>query len=86
MTYSTCAIFRNDPPSQSTIMAGQDLLNLAQEFQTSIPLINPVKDLNLNNIDFIENLKRLEKLESNMLTYSCLECTSFSEHVRFSLV
>ncbi|XP_057289644.1 SKI2 subunit of superkiller complex protein-like [Hydractinia symbiolongicarpus] len=72
--------FKNDPPSQSTIMAGQDLLNLAQEFQTSIPLINPVKDLNLNNIDFIENLKRLEKLESNMLTYSCLECTSFSEH------
>jgi len=73
--------FRLDPPSQSTIKAGQDLYNLTQDFiQTGCPILHPIRDMNINDIEFVENYRNLQAAESRCSSYKCLECLNIQEH------
>jgi len=73
--------FRYDLPSQSTVLAGQDLLNLTFEYTASgIQAIHPIKNLNITSMDFFQKYQVLMTLEGCLTDFSCLECSFFSEH------
>lgn len=73
--------FRDDPPSQSTVLAAQDLLNLAYDYQSvTCPTFDPIKDMKINDIDFVDQSKRVDFLEKKLTTYQCLQCQNIHEH------
>lgn len=96
-------IHRDDPPSQSTILVTQELLNLAYDWQpnddttsTSTnttnskqqrkqqqqqPLLDPVKDLKITDIEFVDSTKRVRVLEKRIACFQCLQCQKINEHV-----
>ena len=75
---------RDDPPSQSTIMATQELLNMAFDWRTTdqSPIIDPIKDMKITDIDFVDQSKRVDVLQNKLNDFQCLQCKKINEHVR----
>ena len=48
------------------------------------PLIDPIKDLKINDIDFVDGTKRVTALVEKMACFQCLQCKKINEHVRKS--
>eukprot|EP00794_Sanderia_malayensis_P015879 gene15879-17479_t len=76
--------FRDDPPSQTTVKAGQELLRLVESDPNGLPLLDPIKDFNLKNLEFVEKIKKKNQLENSINGYNCIDCPQFVKH--FSLV
>jgi len=72
--------FRFEPPAQSVVLAGQQLLQLAQKHPNGLPVLDPVKDMNLNQIDFVGQIRRLQTLRDRLANFACSNCPSFVEH------
>ena len=62
-------------------MAGQELLYLSHEYRSGYPAFHPVRDMNLNALDFVERFRRLDMLEIKLVSFACLDCPSLIEHV-----
>jgi len=78
--------FRNDPPSQSTIIVTQDLLNMAYDWQSTtssspMPRLDPIKDMKMTDIEFVDQTKRVQLLEKQLSSFQCLKCKEINEHV-----
>lgn len=70
--------FRDDPPSQSTCLATQQLLRLVEKHPHGMPSLDPKKDFNVKRLDLVEDLSRMEFLEQNIQTaYSCVDSPRF---------
>ena len=76
-------------------MATQELLNLAYDWQpTGVtadtnkrqPLIDPIRDLKINDIDFVDGTKRVKNLEQQITGFQCLQCKKINEHVSIMLL
>ncbi|XP_065647827.1 superkiller complex protein 2 isoform X2 [Hydra vulgaris] len=77
--------FRSDPPSQSTVIAGQQLFNLAKDFNDKVcPVMHPIHDLCLNEIEFVEKHKKFERILPSLHCFNCLDCPDIIKH--FSLM
>ena len=62
-------------------MAGQELLRLVESDPNGLPCLDPVKDFNLKNLDFVENVQKISRLEGSINNRQCLDCPQFLQHV-----
>lgn len=74
--------FRDDPPSQTTAVAGQELRRLTESNSDSLAFLDPIKDFNMKHLDVVEKVKRINQLEISINSYQCIECPLFIQHVR----
>ncbi|XP_061475421.1 superkiller complex protein 2 [Rhineura floridana] len=76
--------FRNDPPGPSAATATQELLRLAEGSPEGLPLLDPVNDLQLKNLEVVEGVVRARHLEEMLPGFQCLHSPHFHvEFVRF---
>ena len=72
---------RNDPPGQSTVLAGQELLRMTESNPNGLPSIDPIKDLNLQNLELVESFQRMKFLEDSFPRFQCINDPRFEENV-----
>lgn len=72
---------RKDEPSQNTTLATQELLRLTEVDPGGLPMIDPVKDLHVKDLDLIEKFSRMKFLEDSLPKYNCIHDPSFEENV-----
>ncbi|XP_070593755.1 superkiller complex protein 2 [Erythrolamprus reginae] len=76
--------FRNDPPGPSAATATQELLRLAEGSPEGLPLLDPVNDLQLKNLEVVENTIQARSLEERLPEFQCVHSPLFHiEFVRF---
>ncbi|KAM6472552.1 superkiller complex protein 2 isoform 1-T1 [Liasis olivaceus] len=76
--------FRNDPPGPSAATATQELLRLAEGAQEGLPLLDPVNDLQLKDLEVVESTIRARGLEELLPGFQCVHSPLFHmEFVRF---
>ncbi|KAM3847414.1 superkiller complex protein 2 isoform 2-T2 [Vipera latastei] len=76
--------FRNDPPGPSAATATQELLRLAEGSPEGLPLLDPVNDLQLKDLEAVENMIRARNLEERLPEFQCVHSPLFHiEFVRF---
>uniref|UniRef100_A0A8C5WTI5 SKI2 subunit of superkiller complex n=1 Tax=Laticauda laticaudata TaxID=8630 RepID=A0A8C5WTI5_LATLA len=61
--------FRNDPPGPSAATATQELLRLAEGSPEGLPLLDPVNDLQLKDLEVVECMIQARSLEERLLAY-----------------
>lgn len=71
--------FRDAPPGKEASIATQELLRLVESNPDGLESINPVKDLNMKDIDFIEKLRRKQFLEQSLNEFQCIHSPHFIE-------
>ena len=71
----------DDPPSQTTVTAGQELLRLIEANPDGLTYLDPIKDFNMKHLEVVEKVKRVNQLESSINSYQCIECPQFEKHV-----
>ena len=77
-----CFIFiRDNPPGRECSIATQELLRLVETNPDGLEAIDPVKDLNMRDIDFIEKFRRSQFLEQSLQTFQCVHSPHFVEAV-----
>ncbi|XP_076455159.1 superkiller complex protein 2-like isoform X1 [Babylonia areolata] len=72
--------FKDDPPSQSVTVATQELLRLSEKNPGGLKGLDPVKDLNLRDIDLVEQFRSLRFMEEGIGQFQCVHCAKFEEH------
>ena len=75
--------FRNDPPSQSTSMATQELLRISEENPEGLDGLDPVNDLHIRDLDLVDQIQRLQFLKKSFSTYRCIHSPDFLECVGY---
>ncbi|XP_054834074.1 SKI2 subunit of superkiller complex protein isoform X2 [Eublepharis macularius] len=76
--------FRNDPPGPSAATATQELLRLAEGSPEGLPLLDPVNDLQLKNIEVVEGMVKTRRLEERLPEFQCVGSPRFhTEYIRF---
>uniref|UniRef100_A0A8C6V9T3 SKI2 subunit of superkiller complex n=1 Tax=Naja naja TaxID=35670 RepID=A0A8C6V9T3_NAJNA len=76
--------FRNDPPGPSAATATQELLRLAEGSPEGLPLLDPVNDLQLKDLEVVERMIRARSLEERLPEFQCVHSPLFHiEFVRF---
>uniref|UniRef100_J3RZP7 Helicase SKI2W-like n=1 Tax=Crotalus adamanteus TaxID=8729 RepID=J3RZP7_CROAD len=76
--------FRNDPPGPSAATATQELLRLAEGSPEGLPLLDPVNDLQLKDLEVVESMIRARNLEEHLPEFQCVHSPLFHiEFVRF---
>ena len=76
---------RENPPSESTILASQELFRLLESSPDGVSCLDPIRDFNMKNIDIVENINRINKLEVSINSYKCVDCPQFTQHVSIKL-
>ena len=72
---------REDPPSESTMLAGQELLRLTEDSPNGLTYLDPVKDFNMKYIDVVDKVEQINQLEASINSYGCIDCPQFTQHV-----
>lgn len=62
-------------------MATQAVLRLTEAFPDGVPSLDPVKQLHITDMEFVQMRDEREKLESTMNSYTCTRCPDFEAHV-----
>ncbi|XP_042307058.1 helicase SKI2W isoform X2 [Sceloporus undulatus] len=76
--------FRNDPPGPSAATATQELLRLAEGDPEGLPLLNPINDLQLKDLEVVEGVMKARQLEEVLTGFQCVHSPRFHmEFVRF---
>ena len=76
MSYS----LRDKTPVADTVRAMEQLRKLSTG--PPVLLLDPVKDLKLNDLQFVGLRDDCQRVEATMSHFSCLECPQFEQHVR----
>ncbi|KAG8127653.1 putative Helicase SKI2W-like protein [Naja naja] len=81
---TTNAQVQNDPPGPSAATATQELLRLAEGSPEGLPLLDPVNDLQLKDLEVVERMIRARSLEERLPEFQCVHSPLFHiEFVRF---
>nr|XP_039270547.1 helicase SKI2W-like [Styela clava] len=71
--------FRDDPPSQSTSVATQELLRLIENNPNGLSSLDPRRDFDIKRLELVEDLSRIEYLENMIQTgFSCVDSGRFN--------
>ena len=76
---------RNDAPGPAIANCVHALLKMIDSGPSRLSLLDPVNDLRINNMEFVELKEEMNKLEGTMQHYNCTHCPHFSEHVSTSM-
>uniref|UniRef100_A0A670ZRN5 SKI2 subunit of superkiller complex n=1 Tax=Pseudonaja textilis TaxID=8673 RepID=A0A670ZRN5_PSETE len=74
--------FRNDPPGPSAATATQELLRLAEGSPEGLPLLDPVNDLQLKDLEVVERMIQARRLEERLPEFQCVHSPLF--HIEVS--
>lgn len=80
-----CILDRKEEPGQSTTLATQELLRLVEANPNGLPAVDPVKDLHIQDLDLVENFRRMKFLEESLPLYKCIHDPSFGENVSLQI-
>uniref|UniRef100_A0A670ZRN9 SKI2 subunit of superkiller complex n=1 Tax=Pseudonaja textilis TaxID=8673 RepID=A0A670ZRN9_PSETE len=69
--------FRNDPPGPSAATATQELLRLAEGSPEGLPLLDPVNDLQLKDLEVVERMIQARRLEERLPEFQCVHSPLF---------
>ena len=72
---------RDEPPSETTVTAGQELLRMTDSNPGGITFMDAIKDFNMKYLDVVEKVKRLKQIEEIINSFQCIQCPQFLEHV-----
>lgn len=78
--------YREYPPNIAVVKARQDLLDVVKENPNGVSSLDPMKDLKLTSMYFLELKEEKELLEPTMSDHDCIRCPDFKQHVSFSSV
>ncbi len=76
---------RDAPPSPPSSKATQDLLRLVESFPSGVPPLDPVRDLRVTMMEFVQMRDERRQFESTLEHYSCTRCPEFLEHVSYRI-
>jgi len=62
-------------------MATQELMRLAESNANGLPSVDPLADLRIQDLDLVQDVKRLEYLKDTLPTYRCIHDVNFEENV-----
>ena len=79
-------IFREDPPSQTTVSAGQELLRLVESNADGLTYLDPIKEFNIRDIFVAEKAKKVNQIEAAINAYKCIDCPQFPQHVSIKIL
>ena len=74
-------IHRNDAPGPAIANCTHALLKMVDSGPSRLSFLDPVNDLRISNLEFVEMKQELDKLEGTMQHYGCTICPQFTEHV-----
>ncbi|XP_033114807.1 helicase SKI2W-like [Anneissia japonica] len=72
--------FRDKAVSQYTSVVVQELLRLTEDNPEGLPALNPVKDLKIQDMDFVEKFIKMQSLQEKVTDYKCLMCQALNQH------
>jgi len=72
--------FKDDPPSDSVILATQELLTLSIDNPVGLPGLDAIKDLHIRDIDQVEQFTKLRSLEESFSDFKCIHDPNFIEN------
>eukprot|EP00731_Ephydatia_muelleri_P024167 Em0016g438a len=72
--------FRNDAPGPAIANCTHALLKMVDSGPSRLSFLDPVNDLRISNLEFVEMKQELDKLEGTMQHYGCTICPQFTEH------
>ncbi|XP_074839316.1 superkiller complex protein 2-like [Carettochelys insculpta] len=70
--------FRHDPPGPSAVQAAQELLRLAEGGARGLPRLDPVGALQLKELEVVEAVVRLRRLEEMLPSFQCVHSPRFA--------
>lgn len=76
--YLPCPL-RDKPPVSDTIRAVEQLKKLSSD--PPVSMLDPVRDLKLNDLQFVKLRDDCQQLATTMTHYSCSQCPLFTQHV-----
>ena len=59
------------------------LQQISETQPKGLAILDPVKDLKMSGLGYIELRDEKEMVEDTMLCYSCIKCPKFNEHVSY---
>ena len=71
----------NDTPGPAVTKATQALLMLVESHPEGLIPMNPVRNLRVTSMDFVEMREEREQFEGTLQHYSCTHCPEFTDHV-----
>lgn len=75
-------LLRDASPGPATTRATQELLQLVEAYPTGdVPSFDPVKDLQVTSMEFVEMKDEREQFEDVVQHYSCTRCPELPDHV-----
>ena len=74
-------IYREYPHSSAAVKVRQDLLRLVEDNPQGITCLDPMKDLKVNTMEYMELKDEKYRLEKTMCYYDCVRCPDFDDHV-----
>lgn len=72
--------FKDSPPVPETMKAVAILQQISETQPKGLAILDPVKDLKMSGLGYIELRDEKEMVEDTMLCYSCIKCPKFNEH------
>jgi len=77
----------NDPPDQSTSVAGQELLLLVERNPAGLTPLDLLSDLNVNQVDLVEEVMRMRSLEDSIASaFTCTSLPRFNAQVKIRIL
>lgn len=73
--------FREYPLQPATLKARQELLQLVVDNSDDLPYLDPMRDLKINDMEYVELREKRVILESMVTSYDCVHCPLFERHV-----
>eukprot|EP00054_Salpingoeca_dolichothecata_P030394 m.246805 g.246805 ORF g.246805 m.246805 type:complete len:1258 (+) comp26650_c0_seq16:589-4362(+) len=68
------------PRKEAQSKVAQQLLRLAQANPSGLPTVDPVKDLKIKDLDFVDHFRRRERIQAQLLACECTKCPEFVAH------
>ena len=75
-------VARSNAPAADTIKAVELLKKYSEGYPEGLELLDPVRDLKIKDLTFVEMMEEKRTVEETMAHFTCLSCPQFEEHVR----
>ena len=75
-------VARSNAPAANTTKAVELLRKYSEGYPEGLELLDPVRDLKIKELSFVEMMEEKRAVEGTMSYFTCLSCPNFEEHVR----
>ncbi len=75
------SVYREYPLQAATLKLRQQLLQLVADNPNGLPSLDPMKDLKINDMGYVDMYEEKKSFESAVMSYKCIQCPQFNQHV-----